>query len=109
MFAQQMAGNQSYMDHDMSRGHAGPSNPHPQSSSVLFDSRALASPAPQGLYDARDGVGGGGGGGGSEGGGGSRSSAPNPFENLTGIPFKAQPESGQCAVPCCAMLCCAMM
>ncbi|KAL3135970.1 PSII 6.1 kDa protein [Trebouxia sp. C0010 RCD-2024] len=96
MFAQQMAGNQSYMDQDRGRGHAGlphPNpHPHPQSSTVLFDSRALT---PPGLYNAQDGTRGGGGGGGSEGGGGSRSSAPNPFENLTGLPFKAQPESGK--------------
>lgn len=104
MFAQQMAGNQSYMDQDRGRGHAGlphPNpHPHPQSSTVLFDSRALT---PPGLYNAQDGTRGGGGGGGSEGGGGSRSSAPNPFENLTGLPFKAQPESGQSAALCCAV------
>lgn len=90
----------------MNRDHAGPPHPNPQPPAqpapVRFDSRALTSPAPQ--YDAQDGAGARGGGG-SEGAGGSRSSAPNPFENLTGLPFKAQPESGQYALRCCAVLC----
>lgn len=87
MFAQQMAGNAPYPDPDASR--ALPSRPRP--SSVLFDSRAMPSQPPLGMFDPHDG----GGGGGSEGGGGSRSSAPNPFEDLTRLPFKSQAESGQ--------------
>ena len=101
MFAQQMAGNQSYMDSDMGRALGN----QPQPASVLFDSRAVPGHPHAGLYDAQDGVGGGG----SKGGGGSRSSAPNPFENLTGLPFKAQAESGESYLPYPAVLCHAML
>lgn len=107
MFAQQMAGNQAHLDPDVSR--AFPSQPQP--ASVLFDSRAHPSQPPAGLYDSQDGAGGGGGG--SEGGGTSRSSAPNPFETLTGLPVKAQRESGQssllCLMLCCVVLCHAVL
>ena len=87
MFAQQMAGNAPYPDPDVSR--ALPSRPRP--SSVLFDSRVMPSQPPLGMFDAHEG----GQGGASEGGGGSRSSAPNPFEDLTRLPFKSQIESGK--------------
>ena len=93
MFAQQMAGNPNYTDPDMSRAipsRAVPSQPCP--SSVLFDSRVMPSQPPlAGLFDPQDGAEG------SEGPGGSRSSAPNPFEPLTSLPFKSQTESGGCS------------
>lgn len=72
MFAQQMAGNQTYgNDEDIT----GPKQP-PR---VIFE----GSRGPDGQGSEGTGA------------GGSRSSAPNPFEGLTGMPFQAQQETGQ--------------
>lgn len=72
MFAQQLAGNQSYASPMPEEGRAGPKQP----SRVIIEGSKPAN------------------GQGSEA-GGSRSSAPNPFEGLTGLPFQAQQETGQ--------------
>ncbi|DBA98922.1 hypothetical protein WJX77_006198 [Trebouxia sp. C0004] len=72
MFAQQLAGNQSYANHMPEEGRVGPKQP---STFMIEGSKAA------------DGQG-------SEA-GGSRSSAPNPFEGLTGLPFQAQQETGK--------------
>ncbi|DBA73831.1 TPA: PSII 6.1 kDa protein, variant 2 [Trebouxia sp. C0005] len=72
MFAQQLAGNQSYANPMPEEGRAGPKQP----SRVIIEGSKPA-----------DGQG-------SEA-GGSRSSAPNPFEGLTGLPFQAQQETGK--------------
>jgi hypothetical protein len=78
MFAQQLAGNQSYANPMPEDGRAGPKQP----SRVIIEGSKPA-----------DGQG-------SEA-GGSRSSAPNPFEGLTGLPFQAQQETGQ--IPPCLL------
>ncbi len=78
MFAQQLAGNQSYANPMPEEGRAGPKQP----SRVIIEGSKPA-----------DGQG-------SEA-GGSRSSAPNPFEGLTGLPFQAQQETGE--LPLCLL------
>ena len=78
MFAQQLAGNQSYANPMPEEGRAGPKQP----SRVIIEGSKPA-----------DGQG-------SEA-GGSRSSAPNPFEGLTGLPFQAQQETGE--LPFCLL------
>ena len=79
MFAQQLAGNPSYTHPAAEVGRAGPKQPP----KVTFDS----SKGQEGQGSEGTGA------------GGSRSSAPNPFEGLTGLPFQAQQETGQ-ASPC---------
>ena len=78
MFAQQLAGNQSYANTLPEEGRAGPKQP----SRVTIEGSKAA-----------DGQG-------SEA-GGSRSSAPNPFEGLTGLPFQAQQDTGD--LPSCLL------
>jgi hypothetical protein len=80
MFAQQLAGNQSYANPMPEEGRAGSKQP----SRVIIEGSKVA-----------DGQG-------SEA-GGSRSSAPNPFEGLTGLPFQAQHETGE--LPFCLLTC----
>ena len=66
MFAQQLAGNQS------------------------FAQGAPTKPPSMGTFEGQNGQGGEG-----RGAGGARTSAPNPFANLTGMPFQALQETGQ--------------